>query len=76
MDGSHRFHEVFVDLYYLRKIVCTGGLMVIDDDWWPSVHTAVQYYERNLGWRAIPDAFSGETIGVGPQGQTGARCKA
>ncbi|MEV8427048.1 class I SAM-dependent methyltransferase [Streptomyces niveus] len=76
VDGSHRFHEVFVDLYYLRKIVRPGGLIVIDDDWWPSVHTAVQYYEQNLGWTVIPDAFPGETIGVGPQGGRGARCKA
>jgi predicted O-methyltransferase YrrM len=76
VDGSHRFHEVFVDLYFLRKIVRPGGLVVIDDDWWPSVHTAAHYYERNLGWTAIPDAFPGEGIGVGPQGRQGARCKA
>ncbi|MFI9359288.1 class I SAM-dependent methyltransferase [Streptomyces lydicus] len=76
VDGSHRFHEVFVDLYYLRKIVRPGGLIVVDDDWWPSVHMAVQYYERNLGWTVVSDAFSGETIGLGPQGKQGARCKA
>jgi predicted O-methyltransferase YrrM len=33
VDGSHRFHEVFVDLYYLRKIVRPGGLIIVDDDW-------------------------------------------
>jgi predicted O-methyltransferase YrrM len=31
IDGSHRFHEVFVDLYFLRKIVRPGGLVVVDD---------------------------------------------
>ncbi|WP_243744692.1 class I SAM-dependent methyltransferase [Streptomyces hainanensis] len=76
VDGSHRFHEVFVDLYFLRKVVRPGGLVVIDDDWWPSVHTAVRYYERNLGWTVIPDAFPGEPAGVGPKGNHGARCKA
>ena len=50
VDGSHRFHEVFVDLYFLRKLVRPGGLIVLDDDWTPSVRTAVRYYERNLGW--------------------------
>lgn len=25
VDGSHRFHEVFVDLYFLRKIVRPGA---------------------------------------------------
>jgi predicted O-methyltransferase YrrM len=35
VDGSHRFHEVFVDLYFLRKIVRPGGMVVLDDHWWP-----------------------------------------
>ncbi|MBW6438538.1 class I SAM-dependent methyltransferase [Actinoplanes hulinensis] len=58
VDGSHRFHEVFVDLYFLRRIVKPGGLIVLDDDWAPSVRTAVRYYERNLGWTVIPAAFA------------------
>ena len=58
VDGSHRFHEVFLDLYFLRKIVRPGGLIVLDDDWTPSVRTALRYYEANLGWTAIPDAFA------------------
>jgi predicted O-methyltransferase YrrM len=61
VDGSHRFHEVFVDLYFLRKIVRPGGLVVVDDDSWPSVHTAVRYFETNMGWRIVQDAFSGGT---------------
>lgn len=76
VDGSHRFHEVFVDLYFLRKVVRPGGLIVIDDNWWQSVHTAVRYYERNLGWTMVPDAFRGEAVGVGPEGNHGARCVA
>lgn len=54
VDCSHRFHEVFVDLYFLRKLVRPGGLIVVDDAWAPSVRTAVRYYERNLGWTAHP----------------------
>ena len=27
VDGSHRFHEVFVDLYFLRQIVRPGGIV-------------------------------------------------
>jgi hypothetical protein len=61
VDGSHRFHEVFVDLYFLRQIVRPGGLIVMDDNWAPSVRAAVHYYEQNLGWTAIPDAFAGGT---------------
>ncbi len=40
VDGSHRFHEVFLDLYFLRKIVRPGGLIIMDDYGWPSVRTA------------------------------------
>jgi predicted O-methyltransferase YrrM len=59
VDGSHRFHEVFTDLYFLRKIVRPGGLVVLDDHWWPSVRTASRYFETNMGWLAVPDVFDG-----------------
>jgi predicted O-methyltransferase YrrM len=62
VDGSHRFHEVFVDLYFLCKIVRPGGIIVLDDLWWPSVRTAAHYFEMNMGWRVIPGAFDGGTI--------------
>jgi predicted O-methyltransferase YrrM len=54
VDGSHRFHEVFVDLYFLRKLVRPGGLIVLDDAEWPSVATALRYYDLNLGWTPMP----------------------
>lgn len=53
VDGSHRYHEVFVDLYYLRKIVRPGGVIILDDAKWPSVATALRYFDLNLGWRPI-----------------------
>ena len=51
VDGSHIFHNVFVDLYFLRELVRPGGLIVLDDFEWPSVATAVRYFEINTGWR-------------------------
>jgi predicted O-methyltransferase YrrM len=62
VDGCHRFHEVFVDLYFLRKIVRPGGIIVLDDHWWPSVRTAERYFEVNMGWRVVPGAFDAGTI--------------
>ncbi|HEY8454114.1 MAG TPA: class I SAM-dependent methyltransferase [Actinopolymorphaceae bacterium] len=62
VDGSHRFHEVFVDLYFLRTIVKPGGLVILDDYWWPSVRTAVSYYETNLGWASVTDAFESVSL--------------
>lgn len=51
VDGSHSFHNVFVDLYFLRELVRPGGLIVLDDCQWPSVATAVRYFEVNTGWQ-------------------------
>jgi predicted O-methyltransferase YrrM len=56
VDGSHRFHEVFVDLYFLRKLIRPGGLIVLDDAEWPSVATALRYFDVNLGWQPVPIA--------------------
>lgn len=53
VDGSHRFHEVFVDLYFLRKLVRPGGLIILDDVSWPSVATALRYYDLNLKWHPV-----------------------
>lgn len=52
VDGSHVFHNVFVDLYFLRELVRPGGVIVVDDCQWPSVATAVRYFEVNAGWQA------------------------
>ena len=53
VDGSHRFHEVFVDLYFLRMLVRPGGLIIVDDAAWPSVAAALRYFDLNLGWRPV-----------------------
>lgn len=79
VDGSHRFHEVFVDLYFLRKIVRPGGLIILDDDGTPSVRTAVHYYEQNLGWAVIPGAFADgtrQTLGRDSTAEAVPRCRA
>jgi predicted O-methyltransferase YrrM len=52
VDGSHIFHNVFVDLTFLRELVRPGGLIVLDDCQWASVATAVHYFETNAGWRS------------------------
>lgn len=51
VDGSHSFHNVFVDLYFLRELIRPGGLVIVDDCQWTSVATAVRYFELNAGWQ-------------------------
>ncbi|MFD7924294.1 class I SAM-dependent methyltransferase [Streptomyces sp. NPDC059740] len=58
VDGSHHFHNVFVDLHFLSEIVRPGGVVLLDDVWWPSVGSAVAYFETNLGWRPVPGALA------------------
>jgi predicted O-methyltransferase YrrM len=57
VDGSHIFHNVFVDLFYLRELVRPGGLVILDDCDYPSVATAVRYFEVNTGWEPEPIAW-------------------
>jgi hypothetical protein len=54
VDGSHVFHNVFVDLYFLSEIVRPCGLVILDDCQHSSVATAVRYFEVNMGWRRWP----------------------
>jgi len=54
VDGSHAFHNVFVDLALLRNLVRPGGLIILDDCDLPSVATAVRYFELNTGWQPEP----------------------
>ena len=54
VDGSHIFHNVFVDLFYLRELVRPGGLVILDDCSFLSVATAVRYFEVNTGWQPEP----------------------
>jgi predicted O-methyltransferase YrrM len=54
VDGGHSFHDVFVDLFFLRKVVRSNGLIILDDCSWPSVATAVRYFEVNTGWQRQP----------------------
>ncbi|MER6490142.1 class I SAM-dependent methyltransferase [Streptomyces griseorubiginosus] len=61
VDGSHHFHNVFVDLHFLGEIVRPGGVVLLDDVWWPSVAAAVAYFETNLGWLPIPGALADGT---------------
>ena len=56
VDGSHIFHNVFVDLFFLRELVRPGDLVVLDDCCWSSVATAVRYFELNTGWQEEPMA--------------------
>ena len=64
VDGSHLFHNVFLDLAFLRDIVRPGGLVILDDCRWTSVATAVRYFQVNAGWRRERIAEAGSRLRV------------
>ena len=57
VDGDHRFEGVFLDLYFMTRLMRPGGLVVVDDMWMPAVRTAVAYVERNLAATLEPNAL-------------------
>jgi predicted O-methyltransferase YrrM len=57
VDGDHRFEGVFLDLYFMTRLVKPSGVIVVDDMWMPAVRTAVAYVEKNLGASLEPEAL-------------------
>ena len=51
VDGNHRFDSVFVDLFYLGRLLRKGGVILLDDYQLPGIRRAVSFYVTNLNWR-------------------------
>jgi predicted O-methyltransferase YrrM len=51
VDGNHRFDSVFLDLFYLGRLVRRGGVVVLDDYDLPGIRRAVSFFLTNLDWR-------------------------
>lgn len=50
VDGNHRFDAVFVDLFYLGKLLRPGAIAFVDDYHLPGIARAVSFFLANLGW--------------------------
>jgi predicted O-methyltransferase YrrM len=50
IDGNHRFERVFVDLFYLGRLIQPGGIIFLDDYQLPGVARAASFFASNLGW--------------------------
>lgn len=50
VDGNHRFDAVFVDLYFLGRLLVPGAVVFLDDYQLPGVARAAAFYQANLGW--------------------------
>jgi hypothetical protein len=52
VDGSHAFMKS-LSSHFLQRVVRPGGLIVLDDAEWPSVATALRYFDLNLAWQPL-----------------------
>lgn len=50
VDGNHRFDSVFLDMFYLGRLVRKGGIIILDDYDLPGIKRAVSFYLTNLHW--------------------------
>ena len=50
VDGNHRFDSVFVDLFYLGRLMRKGGVVILDDYNLPGIKRAVAFFQTNLDW--------------------------
>lgn len=53
VDGNHRFDAVFVDLFYLGRLVRPAGIIFLDDYQLNGIRKAVSFYVSNLNWRIV-----------------------
>jgi predicted O-methyltransferase YrrM len=50
VDGNHRFDTVFVDLFYLSRLLRPGGVVFVDDYQLRGVARATGFFVTNLEW--------------------------
>jgi predicted O-methyltransferase YrrM len=50
VDGNQRFDAVFVDLYYLGRLLRPGGIVFVDDYHLPGIARASSFFQANHGW--------------------------
>ncbi len=48
IDGSHMFEDVFIDIYFITRLVPQGGIVLFDDSSDPQVAKVHRYIHRNL----------------------------
>lgn len=53
IDGSHRFDDAFVNLFYTHRMLKPGGVIVVDDPWIEDVGLVCQFAESNYGYQFL-----------------------
>ena len=48
IDGSHLFEDVFIDCYYVGRLLSEGGVMALDDSSDPHVQKVVRFLRNDM----------------------------
>ena len=48
IDGSHLFEDVFVDAYFISKLLAQGGVVLFDDSTDPHVAKVLHFIQTNF----------------------------
>lgn len=54
IDGSHLFEDVFIDLYYVIRLLSPGGIVALDDSTYPHVAKVIKFVKTNLRDILVP----------------------
>jgi predicted O-methyltransferase YrrM len=64
IDGAHTFDNVFLDFFYLDKMLSPGHLMGFNDCIYPAIHRVLRYLRSNRHYDEVdvglPKDFSGK----------------
>ena len=53
IDGAHTFDHVFLDFFYLDKMLSPGRLMGFNDCIYPAIHRVLRYLHTNRHYREV-----------------------
>lgn len=53
MDGWKTLDHLMMELYYINQRICTGGAIVFDDSYMPSVRAAIRFLKRYYGYTEV-----------------------
>jgi methyltransferase family protein len=62
IDGNHRFDHIFVDLFYIDRLLKDSGMLVLDDCFLDSVHFACRFAQTNYGYTPAAQCPAGGSL--------------
>ena len=62
VDGNHHFDHVFVDLFFMGRLVKSGGVIILDDYDVAGIKSAVSFWVKNAKWEIVDTFGEGHSV--------------